>query len=78
MAKLGNGKTVNAKPGNLPDARMGKADKIQGGSGGNKAARAHVLKTIGGVVHATSHNYGSGGAKGHAMGVHGNHMEEEK
>jgi hypothetical protein len=71
MAKLGNGKTVNAKPGNLPDARMKD-------TGGNKAARAHVLKTIGGVVHATSHNYGSGGAKGHAMGVHGHHMEEEK
>ena len=71
MAKLGNGKTVNAKAGNMPDARMKD-------TGSNKAARAHVLKTIGGVVHATSHNYGSGGAKGHAMGVHGNHMEEEK
>jgi hypothetical protein len=71
MAKLGNGVKVNAKAGNLPDARLGKAAKIQGG----KVARIH--KTIGGVVHATSHNYGTGHSKGHELGVHGHHTDEE-
>lgn len=61
--KLGNGKTVT-RSGNMPDARMGKAAKISGG----KVARVH--KTIGGVVHATSHNYGAHGAKGREMNSH--------
>jgi hypothetical protein len=69
-ANLGNGKMV-IKSGNLPDARMGKADKIQGGgSGKNTRAIAHVHNTIGGTVHAVSHNYGSDGAKGRQMGSH--------
>jgi hypothetical protein len=75
MAKLGNGVKVNAKTGGMPDARMGKAAKIQGSKMTRAQARVHNI--IGGVVHATSHNYGSGGGKGHALGVHGHHMEEE-
>ena len=71
MAKLGNGVKVNAKAGNMPAARMDKVNKIQG-----KVARVH--KTIGNIVRATSHNYGTGGSKGHELGTHGHIKDEEK
>jgi hypothetical protein len=72
-SSLGNGKMVT-KTGNLPDARMGKADKISGGK--NARAIAHVHNTIGGVVHAVSHNYGMPGIKGKQMGSHLSAEEE--
>ena len=61
---IGNGKKVTRK-GNMPDARMdGKVSKIynvNGGKGETKNARAiaKVKNIVGGVVHATSNNYGS-------------------
>jgi hypothetical protein len=64
-SSFGNGKMVT-KTGNLPDARMNKAaTKISGGK--NARAISHVHKTIGGVVHTVSHNYGMAGAKGRQM-----------
>ena len=61
---IGNGKKVTRK-GTMPDARMdGKVSKIYntgGGKGSTKNARAiaKVKDIVGGVVHATSNNYGS-------------------
>ena len=72
MAKrtaMANGKTVK-RSGNLPDARMGKAQKIHNGKGrGGKMSRAvaRVHKAVGGVVHTISHNYGMKGAKGREL-----------
>ena len=61
---IANGKTVK-REGNLPDARMSKnAGKIDGS---HKAKVFRVHHTIGGVVHATSHNYGSKGTKGREL-----------
>ena len=61
---IANGKTVK-REGNLPDARMGKnAEKI---AGATKSKVARVHRTVGGVVHATSHHYGSKGVKGREL-----------
>ena len=63
-SKCANGKTVQRK-GNMPNASMaGKVSKIynvNGGKGQTKNARAiaKVKAITGGVVHATSLNYGS-------------------
>lgn len=69
MAKrtsIANGKTVH-RSGGMPDARMGKeAKRIYGG----KVSKVH--RTVGGVVHATSSNYGHGGAKGRQL--HGTNL----
>lgn len=71
--KLGNGKTVQ-RSGNLPDARMGKAAKIHDNKRSSaKVARVHNM--IGGVVHATSHNYGQHGAK--ARELHSSNLGAE-
>jgi hypothetical protein len=52
-----NGKTVK-REGNMPNASMtGKVAKIH--NGGNAAKVAKVMRTMGGVVRATSANYGS-------------------
>jgi len=66
---MANGKTVK-RSGNMPDARLEKAEKIHDGKGrGGKMSRsaARVHRSIGGVVHATSHNYGMKGAKGREL-----------
>jgi hypothetical protein len=78
-SKIANGKTVHAF-GGLPDARMGKADKIHNGKGSggkNSKAITKVHNTIGGVVHAVSHNYGHHGAKGRELHGGGLGTEDE-
>ena len=67
MAKrtaMANGKTVK-RSGNLPDAKMGKAQKIHDGKNRRKADKVRAM--LGGVVRATSHNYGMKGAKGREL-----------
>ena len=72
MAKrtaMANGKTVK-RSGNMPDAKMGKAQKIHNGkgrSGKMSRAVARVHKAVGGVIRTVSHNYGMKGAKGREL-----------
>lgn len=74
--RLGNGVKVHVS-GNLPDARNPKADKIHGaGAASAKVARVH--RTVGGVVHATSHHYGEKGAKGRQLRGAGLGFEEDE
>ena len=62
---IGNGKKVNASKGGMPDAKNSKADAISGKRAMSKPAKvARIIKTMGGVVRATSHNYGMHGPKG--------------
>ena len=64
---IGNGKKVNATKGGMPDAKNSKADAISGkrsGAASKPAQVARMIKTMGGVVRATSHNYGTQGPKG--------------
>ena len=63
---IGNGKKVNASKGGMPDAKNSKADAISGkrGTASKPAKVARMIKTMGGVVRATSHNYGMHGPKG--------------
>lgn len=57
-SKCANGKTVK-REGNMPNASMaGKITRIHN-TGGKAAKVAKVNRTVGGVVHATSNNYGS-------------------
>lgn len=78
-SSIGNGKTVH-KSGNLPRASMEKVDKIHNGKGrGGKMSRAaaRVHRAVGGVVRATSHNYGMKGAKGRELRGAGLGFDEE-
>ena len=78
-SSIGNGKTVK-RSGNMPDAKMGKAEKIHNGKGrGGKMSRAaaRVHRAVGGVVRATSHNYGRKGAKGRELRGAGLGFDEE-
>ena len=70
---IGNGKKVNGSKGGMPNAKMGKeAERIHGGPGKGAKPPKHarsmkaVHNNMGGVVRATSYNYGSHN-KGHKL-----------
>lgn len=68
---IGNGKKVIAK-GNLPSAKNKKADAIR------DTGIAKVRKMAGGIVRATSYNYGLPGGKGRKLAGAGDAEDGEE